>query len=153
MKELINFTKLDYDEKVRVLEWRNHDTIRKCMFTQEKITLNDHLRYIDSLISKRDRAYFLVKVDNEAIGVIDFTNIETNQADIGLYAKPNLRGMGSKLMESIIDYGFNTLKVKTLISEVFEENKSAIKLYKQFAFQEVRKKENIIVMELKNENR
>lgn len=153
MIELLNFTQLDYDDKVMVLEWRNHESIRKWMFNQEEIELDNHLKYIDTLTTKKDKVYFLVKVKHEPIGVIDFTNIETNQADIGLYAKPNLRGMGNKLMESIIDYGFNTLKVKTLRAEVFEENKSAIKLYKKFAFQEVRKKENIIVMELKNENR
>jgi len=153
MIKLLNFTQLDYGDKVMVLGWRNHETIRKWMFNQKEIELDNHLNYIDTLATKKDRIYFLVKVDNKAIGVIDFTNIDADEADIGLYAKPNLRGMGSKLMESIINYGFNILKVKTLKAEVFEENNSGIKLYKKFAFQEVRKKGNIIVMELKNENR
>lgn len=145
---LVNFTDLSLDEKVMVLEWRNHESIRKWMFNQEEIALNNHLNYIDDLATKEDRIYFLVKVNNEPIGVIDFTNINLIQADIGLYAKPNLRGVGSKLMESIISYGFTVLKVDTLISEVFEENKSAIRLYKKFAFKERSRRENIMVMEL-----
>jgi UDP-4-amino-4,6-dideoxy-N-acetyl-beta-L-altrosamine N-acetyltransferase len=153
--ELVNFLDLSYDEKIMVLEWRNHPNIRKWMFTQDLIALDNHLNYIDSLSSKKDREYFLVKQHNQAVGVIDFTNIDKKRltVEFGLYVKPNLKGIGSLLMQEIVDYAFNTLKMQTLISEVFEENSLAIKLYKKFNFRSIIKKENIIVMELKNENR
>jgi len=153
--ELVNFIDLSYDEKIMVLEWRNHPNIRKWMFTQDPIALDNHLNYIDSLSLKKDREYFLVKQHNQAVGVIDFTNIDKKSltVEFGLYAKPNLKGIGSLLMQEIVDYAFNTLKMQTLISEVFEENSLAIKLYKKFNFRSIIKKENIIVMELKNENR
>ena len=136
-----------------VLAWRNAESIRKWMFTQEEITLESHLSYIDSLPHRQDRRYFLVKQNDEAIGVIDFTNIHDNQADIGLYAKPNLRGVGNLLMQSIIDYGFKTLKVNLLISEVFETNEAAVKLYTKFGFKRIGQRETILIMELHNENR
>jgi UDP-4-amino-4,6-dideoxy-N-acetyl-beta-L-altrosamine N-acetyltransferase len=147
------FHALSLEEKEMVLNWRNDDDVRKWMFTQAIIPLSDHLNYIDSLPSRKDRAYFLVKNENEAIGVIDFTNITAQSADIGLYAKPMLKGMGKVLMHEIIAYGFYVLKVETLISEVLKENESAIRLYKKFDFKETDRRENIIVMELKNENR
>lgn len=150
---LISFTDLTLDEKKMVLAWRNHESIRKWMFTQEEITLEDHLNYIDSLPNRQDRRYFLVKQDNEAIGIIDFTNIHDDQADIGLYAKPHLRGVGKLLMHSIIEYGFTTLKANRLISEVFETNEAAIQLYTKFGFEPIGKQETILTMELRNENR
>jgi len=157
--ELVNFTDLSLDEKKMVLEWRNHLSIRKWMFTQEIISLDDHLNYIESLDEKEDRAYFLVKKDSQAIGVIDFTNIDhaSKRTEFGIYSNPTLKGVGNLLMESIINYAFNVLKFDTLISEVFEDNISAIKLYKRYNFREIVTKnvndQNIICMELKNENR
>jgi len=157
--ELVNFINLSSDEKKMVLAWRNHPDIRKWMFTQETISLDNHLKYIESLNEREDRAYFLVKKDSQAIGIIDFTNIdhESKRTEFGIYSNPTLKSVGNFLMESIIDHAFNVLKVNTLISEVFEENIPAIKLYKRYNFrnivtQKVNDK-NVIYMELKNENR
>ena len=157
--ELINFIDLTVDDKKMILRWRNHPNIRKWMFTQETINLVDHLNYIDSLNSREDRVYFLVKKGSQTIGVIDFTNIdhENKKAEFGIYGNPELRRVGRILMENIIDYGFNVLKVETLVSEVFEDNISAIKLYKRYNFKYIATKyingRDIIQMELKNENR
>ena len=155
----VNFVDLSLDEKKMVLEWRNHPNIQKWMFTQEPLSLQDHLNYIDSLSSREDRAYFLVKRDSENIGVIDFTNIDHNMktAELGIYANPAIKGVGRLLMIEIIDYVFNTLHIDTLISEVFEENELALKLYKRCGFKVISVKEtnnkNVLHMELKNEHR
>ena len=153
--ELINFTELTNDEKLMVLEWRNHPEVRRWMFTQEPIEKENHLSYIDSLETRSDRVYFLVKKEGDPIGVIDFTAIDLKkeQADIGLYANLNVKGVGSDLMHTIIEYGFEELHVKRLISEVYKENTKAIALYERFEFKKIDKKENVIVLELKNENR
>jgi len=150
--ELVNFIDLTSNEKEMLLEWRNDSSIRQWMFTKELISLENHLNYIETLVDKKDRVYFMLKEEGKAIGVIDFTNISKNKANIGLYAKPFLKGKGEILMSTILDYGFNVLKVKTLISEVLNSNQSAIRLYKKFNFQEIGREENIIIMERKNEN-
>jgi UDP-4-amino-4,6-dideoxy-N-acetyl-beta-L-altrosamine N-acetyltransferase len=153
--ELINFIDLSLEEKKMILKWRNHSSIRKWMYSKEMIALDDHLNYIKTLSDKKDRLYFLVRYKNEAIGVIDFTDIDydNSRSYFGLYAKPNSRGFGKILLSSIIDYAFNNLKIELLVAEVFEHNQSAINLYKKFNFKEKTRRENIIVMELKNENR
>ncbi|MEN4044791.1 UDP-2,4-diacetamido-2,4,6-trideoxy-beta-L-altropyranose hydrolase [Sulfurimonas sp. NWX367] len=151
--KLVNFTDLSLDEKKMVLEWRNDDTIKKWMFNTDPINLKAHLSYIDLLSSKEDKIYFLVKQDTSFLGVVNFTEITTLTANIGLYTNPKLKGVGSILMNEILNYGFEILKVKKLISEVFEENKKAIKLYVKFGFITVKRRENICIMELTNENR
>jgi len=156
---LVNFIDLSLDEKKMVLKWRNHPSIQKWMFTQEPISLEDHLNYIDSLESREDRTYFLVKKGYKNIGVIDFTNINLKEkiAELGIYTNPDLKGVGILLMTSIIDYAFNTLKVNTLISEVFEDNEPALRLYKKCGFREISIKnnnnKNVVYMELENEHR
>lgn len=153
--ELINFIDLSYDEKVEILSWRNHPYIRKWMFDKEIISLEDHLFYIDLLKEKKDRVYFAVKQYGQFVGVISFTSIDLKnlKAEIGLYAKPTLKGVGKLLMQNILEYGFDKLKLKKLVSKVFEDNFSAIKLYKKFNFEKVDKNNSLIIMELKNENR
>ncbi len=157
--ELINFSDLSPDEKKMVLQWRNHPDIRKWMFTRDEITLKEHLQYIDSLKKREDRLYFLVKKDDKAVGVIDFTNIDIKNktAEFGIYAKPGLRGVGNILMELIIGYAFKNLGVSTLVSEVFKENGAAIKLYSRYNFNQtgIKKTDNgyVVHMELKNEDR
>ena len=153
--DLINFIDLSLDEKQMVLEWRNDDSIRKWMFTQAPISLESHLSYIDALPTKEDTKYFLVRENRIYIGVINFMKIDCQKsiAEIGLYAKPGLRGIGVSLMKAITTYAFNSLHIETLISEVFETNYSAIKLYEKFYFREISRRENIIIMELKNEDR
>lgn len=152
---LINFTDLTLEEKKRVLHWRNDESIRKWMYNKSLITLEDHLHYIDSLKGRSDRVYFLVRDGYKEIGVIDLTSIDPEKAsaEIGLYARPGLKGVGDILMKSIIEYGFNVLKLKVLYSNVYTDNMKAINLYKKFAFIENMRDEKLITMELKNEDR
>ncbi len=153
--KLINFVDLSQEEKLMVLSWRNDDNIRKWMLTQDIISQDNHFNYIESLTSKKDRLYFLVKKAANSIGVIDFTSIDYDEkkAEIGLYTNPELKGVGSFLMQEIINYGFHILGVKTLISKVFHQNHKAIKLYKKFDFKEISEEKEMLTMELKNENR
>lgn len=151
--ELINFTKLSLDEKKMVLEWRNYPNIKKWMYSDSDIALEDHLNFIELLKNREDKQYYLVKNNNEYIGVIDFTNINTKATDIGLYANPELKRIGNILMKKIIDYSFNSLKVSIIYAEVFLDNDKAYSLYLRNGFKEfdrkyINKKE-VICMELK----
>jgi UDP-4-amino-4,6-dideoxy-N-acetyl-beta-L-altrosamine N-acetyltransferase len=145
---LKNFIQLNYDEKLMILEWRNHSEISKFMINK-KVELKEHLNFINSLKENKTKLYFLV----DDIGVIDFTNITDKKADIGLYKNPNKQKVGSVLMRYIIDYGFNVLGLEKLVLYVYENNQKAINLYKKFNFKIVDKKDNLLKMELLNENR
>lgn len=155
--ELVNFTNLNLEEAKMVLEWRNHPNIRKWMYTQDEISLENHLNFINSLKNNSNKLYFLVKKENEFIGVIDFSDINIQSVEMGIYANPNLRGFGKILLEIIKDYSFDVLKVKSIFSEVFYSNEKAYQLYKKYNFKEIDAKivnnKKVICMELTNENR
>lgn len=152
--ELVNFTELSLDEKKMVLKWRNNANIRKWMLNKDEISLQSHLQYIESLKAKTDRLYFLVKKGTQAVGVIDFTNIDNCEqtADFGVYANPALKGLGNLLMKSIINYAFEILHVKKLTAEVFKDNESGINLYSRHGFKKNNNNENLTCMELKYED-
>ncbi|HIC44810.1 MAG TPA: UDP-2,4-diacetamido-2,4,6-trideoxy-beta-L-altropyranose hydrolase [Sulfurimonas sp.] len=152
--ELINFTDLSLDENELVLSWRNNGSIRKWMYNTNIINLKDHLNYIDSLHTKKDRLYFLVKQNNKPIGVIDFTNITKDKAEFGVYSNPTVRKVGNTLMHEIINYAFNTLRLHSLVAGVFKDNTTALNLYKRYLFTqekiELINNKELIYLELRN---
>ncbi|RXJ77274.1 UDP-4-amino-4,6-dideoxy-N-acetyl-beta-L-altrosamine N-acetyltransferase [Arcobacter sp. F155] len=155
--KLINFTKLSLDEKKLILQWRNNPLIKKWMYTEKDISLEDHLSFIDNLLLSEDKLYFLVKENMEYIGVIDFVNISPDSLNMGIYANPFLKNKGIILLEEIIKYSFDILKVKKIKAEVFKENDKACNLYKKYNFTTVNEKNinnrEVACMELINENR
>ena len=154
---LINFVDLTIEEKKMVLSWRNHPDIKRWMYTDSDISLENHLNFIDSLKDRKDKLYFLVKKDDEYIGVINFTDIKAESLEMGIYSRPSAKGLGSILLETIIEYAFDTLKIKRIFAEVFSENSRAYNLYKKYGFNEIGKNninnKEVIRLELKNENR
>jgi UDP-4-amino-4,6-dideoxy-N-acetyl-beta-L-altrosamine N-acetyltransferase len=117
--------------------------------------LEEHLDFIDSLKTIKDKLYFLVKKDNIYIGVIDFTQIKPNESlHMGIYTNPDLKGYGKILLETIIYFSFEILKVEKIFSEVYFENERAFSLYKIYGFKEYSYKivndKKVICMELNN---
>ncbi len=156
--KLINFTELTLDEKKMILEWRNAPSVKRWMYNRDEISLEKHLKYIDSLNGRDDKVYFLVKNGNNFIGVVNLTEIKKERsAELGIYVNPALKGYGTLLMSKIIEYAFDKLNIQVLNANVYEDNMKAINLYKKFNFKIVNttKDKNTILqnMELKNENR
>lgn len=158
---LINFIDLTLEEKKMILSWRNHPSIKRWMYNNDDILLENHLNFIETLKSCADKLYFLVKQNSSYIGVIDFTNInkESKSSEFGLYANPfeKVAGIGRILEECCIKYAFEILKLDKMMLEVFSDNVQVRNLHKKFNFKETTVKtvnnKEVICMELKNEDR
>lgn len=154
---LTNFTDLDDEKKLTILSWRNDPNIRIWMYDDSIIEKDSHLKFIENLKNNETKQYFLVSDQNQDIGVIYFIDITTESAEFGIYSNPNVKNVGKTLMETIINYGFHTLKVKKLKAEVFENNIKAISLYNRFNFKQtntqIKNNKTILLMERENENR
>lgn len=154
---LLNFTSLNKEQLKMILRWRNDPQIKKWMFTQEDIKLEDHLKFVSLLKSNKAKQYFLVQHKKQYIGVIDFCEITPISVVMGVYKNPELFNVGKQLLQTILEYAFDTLGVKTIYSEVFEENKKALELYYSFGFKSIGSKiinsKKVITMELTHENR
>lgn len=156
--ELINFIDLNEKNILMVLNWRNNNNIKKWMYTNDEIPLSKHIEFISKLKTSKDKIYYLVKKEDNYIGVIYFSNIKINDSLImGIYTNPFLKGYGRSLLELIIDYSFDKLKVKKVFAEVFIENIKACDLYKSFGFKKINEKKvnekTVLCLELENENR
>ncbi|HBM35911.1 MAG TPA: UDP-4-amino-4,6-dideoxy-N-acetyl-beta-L-altrosamine N-acetyltransferase [Sulfuricurvum sp.] len=152
LMRLLDFTTLNIEQLTVVLSWRNHPNVRQWMLNTDEISSEDHLGFIESLKQCSDKRYFLVQRSSENVGVIDFTNISEDSAEIGIYANPNVRGVGESLMRTLLDYAFSTLKLTTLSATVFADNQRAKHLYEKFDFTETNRtlynEREMITMEL-----
>ncbi len=135
----------DYEIKL-VWQWRNDKQISQFMKTRY-IDFQEHLNFIIALKKDQTKKYFLVFKDDRAIGVIYFINITQDSCEFGLYAKPDLKGMGQILMQEIKKYTFEKLKIKKLKACVFKQNKRALDLYLKNSFYIKNEDENMFYVE------
>ena len=138
MIKLLNFTTLNLAQKELILSWRNHPSIRKWMVNEHEISLENHLSFIDLLSSKTDRLFFLVQKNSDFIGVINLTEMTDTSAELGIYANPDMRGVGNSLMTALIDYA-SALGLSKLIANAFITNVRALNLYQKFEFSEIKR--------------
>ncbi|EKJ5773571.1 UDP-4-amino-4,6-dideoxy-N-acetyl-beta-L-altrosamine N-acetyltransferase [Campylobacter coli] len=141
-----DFIRLNDHEIKLIWQWRNNEKISRFMKTKY-IDFQEHLNFITGLKKDQSKKYFLVFKDNEAIGVIYFINIMQDSCEFGLYAKPDLKGMGQILMQEIKKYAFENLKIKKLKACVFKQNKKALDLYLKNGFCIKNEDENMFYVE------
>lgn len=97
------------------------------------------------MIAKRansdKKAFFLAKFDGEIVGVADFSSVEHprigHRGGMGISVRKDMwgKGVGSMLMEHIIDFAKNVAKVDIIALEVRSDNERAIHLYEKYGFE------------------
>lgn len=127
-----NFTSLSEEENRMVLGWRNDPLIRVWMSNDDVIPLDDHLKFVAKLSSRRDVAYWLVFHCGKPAGVFDLASIDhpDGSAVIGYYLAPDLigTGFGMPFMLSFRTFFFDILGFDTLYSYVLEGNTRAFQM-------------------------
>ena len=143
MIELRNFISLNENELKELLKWRN--SVGNFMKTQN-ISLKEHLKFVNSLKNDESKRYFVVFKGGQSIGVIHLFDITPYSCEFGLYAKPNLRGVGQLLMNEVLNYAFDTLKVQILKACVFKTNERALTLYLKNGFKIISEDEKMFYL-------
>ena len=152
---MIDFVDLTNVEKKDILNLRNNNDIKKWMYNQDNISLDNHLIFIKSLELNPFQQNIMLKKDAKFIGIVTFIfDYKKDEVLFGLYANvyEKIAGLGRILEEVCVKYSFDIIKIKKLKLEVFSDNKQVINLHKKFDFQEVSKKDvnniEVICMEL-----
>jgi UDP-4-amino-4,6-dideoxy-N-acetyl-beta-L-altrosamine N-acetyltransferase len=145
LRELHNCTA---EQKDSVVVIRNQDSVLKQMYTEHKISLNEHYKWLAKLEIDRNQIVFAVLIHEKVLGVASINAIDKlhKKSDWAFYLDENIRGgLGAALEYSLIELAFNKLGLKKLNCEVIETNKTVVKMHKKFSFtEEGFKRENII---------
>jgi len=126
-----NFVTLSKKDLEEVLTWRNDERVRKQMLTKDEISLQQHLQFVESLKSTKEKLYFRVKWKETPIGVIDYYDIKQNSASWGLYLNPEQMGSGWGLClgYAVMECGFEVLKLNKLFCVCLKSNEKALRIY------------------------
>lgn len=136
MKKM-ELVELDSTHLEMILGWRNSPEVRKNMYTNHVISVEEHFRWFESLRNNETKLYFVFFLNGEACGVIGFTdlNVVKKISSWAFYANPNaVRGTGSLMEFNALDYAFNTLNLYKLRCEVLSFNNAVVKLHLKFGF-------------------
>ena len=136
-----NFLNTSEDEKNMVLEWRNHESIRKWMYSDTIISPQEHISFLSNLIDDNKNIYWVAeKEDGFFLGTISLNKIDlkNKHAYIGIYSNPynDIKNKGHLLIQCIKKLAFEIAGLHTLKLEVINNNQKAIDFYKKEGFNE-----------------
>ena len=125
------------DDLNLVLEWRNHPDTRKYMFSQHKISPEEHAQWFDRLGRDNSQTALLYIVNDVALGYVNFKKIEAPAtANWGFHlnhAAP--KGTGKQFGQTALNYAFEVIKLRKVCSQVLEFNEKSIKFHLNLGFQ------------------
>lgn len=134
--ELIALTEEDIE---LVRKWRNSPEVSQYMYTQEFITKEKQEKWFQKINQEKSSRYWIVKYENEKIGVASLTGIDKNNSKCywGFYlGNTDIRGkgIGAKIEYNVLDIVFKEIKLNKLCGEVLSFNEKVVKMHEKFGF-------------------
>ena len=138
-------TKMDSDKSIRlmspddlhrVLAWRNHPDVRRYMYTQHEITMEEHQRWFARAAQDKDKYLLIYESDATPLGFIQFSKLSGSAvADWGFYAAPDApKGSGRHLGREALDYAFSQLHLHKVCGQALAFNERSISFHRTLGF-------------------
>lgn len=118
------------------LHWMNDKEITRFMDSRDnKYTINDLQEYVKTMNNSHDNYMFgiYLKNNDKYIGNIKIGSIDSSKtADIGMMIGDKSewgKGYSSDAIACVVDFGFNTLKLKKLVAGMIKLNYGSYKAF------------------------
>lgn len=120
----------------QVLAWRNHREIRRYMYNQHEISLDEHARWFGRVSQDPKRHLLIFESDAMPLGFISINQLgEGGVADWGFYVAPDApKGTGSDLGRVTLDYAFNQVGLHKLCGQTLAFNERSIRFHLKLGF-------------------
>lgn len=133
---LVELTKADL-ELVRA--WRNTDEVSKYMYTDDKISSEQQLKWFEKITKDLTQKYWIIEYEGKKIGLGSLYSIKENFKSCywAFYlGDTSVRGagIGSKVEYNVISHVFDKMNFNKLLCEVFVFNDPVIKMHEKFGF-------------------
>lgn len=118
----------------------------------ENVDVKDIENMLEMYNQNSNYVQFLAEVDGNLVGAIDFKNGDNektkHQGSFGMTVLPEYRnhGIGRALLETLIEWAQHS-QIEKICLEVMEDNRGAIKLYRNLNFYEEGRKVKGVKME------
>lgn len=119
---------------------RNEHGVRKWMYADHLIDVNEHLSWLAGLKQSSNKHAFAVLDDKGSpLGLVSLSSIDSKnkKADWAFYLAESARGgLGAAIEFHFLDFVFDILKIEKLNCEVIAGNDAVIKMHNKFLFEE-----------------
>jgi ribosomal-protein-alanine N-acetyltransferase len=141
--ERLTLRQLVISDAQEIFTLRSDSEINKYLDRQVSNTIEDARNFINKVnenINKNDSLYWAITFSarNILVGTICLFGFsdENGSCEIGYELLTNFQGQGimKEAAEKVIDYAFNTIKVKKIEAFLHRDNQSSIKLLDKFSF-------------------
>lgn len=116
--ELIPLTDVSTEIQLKLRELRNEDEVRKWMFTDRVIGLNEHLKWLSRIKDDSSQIVFVVMDENHRpVGMtsVNTINYPHKKADWAFYLTKKARGgLGTVIEYCFINFIFNSLDIEKI---------------------------------------
>lgn len=124
------------NDLVRVLEWRNHPEVRRHMYTQHEISLDEHRAWFAKASSDRSRHLLIFQIEDSPLGFVHFHAPHPGRiAEWGFYLSPDApKGCGSQLGQAALTHGFGAGCFHKVCGEALASNERSIRFHLKLGF-------------------
>lgn len=146
--------KVNDDDLITILQWRNHPDVRYWMFEQEEISLVNHLNWYEKQKYNLNVHLRIFMLQEQAQGFINMRHISNGKYEWGFYLSPQCpRGQGKVLGKLALQWAFVDLGAQIVQGQVLGFNVRSLALHQKLGFKQdciLRKKHHeVIVFSLK----
>lgn len=141
--ERLTLRQLSTDDGQNIFALRSDTEINKYLDRQASKTIENAINFINKIndsIKKNDTIYWAITLTNSKIFVgticlFDFSN-EKNKCEIGYELLTNFQGQGimKEAIRKVIDYAFQTMRLKKIEAFTHNDNQRSTKLLTKFDF-------------------
>ena len=106
-------------------------------------SVEDEAAFLESLEHSTSSVMFVAKKDGRIVGNASFTGMTRerlkHRGEFGISVSKSEwgHGVGSKLLEAVIDFARNTAHAEIIALEVRQDNVRAIRLYEKYGFEKI----------------
>jgi UDP-4-amino-4,6-dideoxy-N-acetyl-beta-L-altrosamine N-acetyltransferase len=119
-----------------ILEWRNDESIRSFMYTQNKITLEEHKNWFAKAKTSPKRHLLILEKNNQKLGFMNITETKPGGiAEWGFYTAPNAqKGTGTILGNLSLEFAFLKANLHKVCGETIGYNEASKKMHLKLHF-------------------
>lgn len=136
---LRNIADCDEAQQQQLRLIRNRPSVRKSMYTDHEIGVEEHRAWLGRLQDDPKQIVFIVLNKGEVAGAVSINDLDRRhrKSDWAFYLDENHRGgLGAALEFALINYAFDDLKLEKLNCEVIETNPAVVRMHRRFGFKE-----------------
>jgi len=133
-----NLRRMTDSDLEQVFEWRNHPDVSRFMYTDHKITLNEHRQWFLTASKNAAVNLLIFELDGASSGFVNITRSRCSAvADWGFYISPDApKGAGRELGYAALTHGFSALGLHKICGEAIEFNERSIAFHHALGFKQ-----------------